>query len=167
MVKSAIGYPRHRSSAVPMSRAPRRRATVLIKGICRRRIPFKLCPEAAPVLSHLVSDRTQSVPISPVAADDRDRWLASLDEPGRRWVAATGFAGEAGKLALLPDAGSGLARVLVGVSPGDTLWALAGLPDSLPEGSYRVEPEPEARSASRMALGWALACYSFARYKAR
>ena len=119
------------------------------------------------MLSNLVSDAREPVPITAVAADDRARWSAALDDAGRRWIAATGFTGEAGKVALLPDATGGLARVLVGVAAGDTLWALAGLPDSLPEGSYRLEPEPESRAASRMALGWALACYAFARYKAR
>jgi leucyl aminopeptidase len=119
------------------------------------------------VLSHLVSDARDSIPITAVTADDRTRWAAALDDSGRRWVAATGFTGEAGKVALLPDSTGGLARVLVGVAAGETLWALAGLPDSLPEGTYRLEPEPESRAASRMALGWALACYAFARYKAR
>ena len=119
------------------------------------------------MLSHLVSDARESVPITPVTADDRARWTAALDDAGRRWVAATDFTGEAGKAALLPDGAGGLARVLVGVAPGETLWALALLPDTLPEGSYRLDPEPDARAASRMALGWALACYAFTRYKAR
>jgi len=118
------------------------------------------------VLPHLVSEAGESVPITPVAADERARWSAALDEAGRRWVAATGFTGEGGKAALLPDGTGGLARVLVGVAPGETLWALAGLPDTLPEGSYRLDPEPDSRAAGRMALGWALACYAFARYKA-
>ena len=119
------------------------------------------------MLSHLVSDARESVPITPVTADDRARWTAALDDAGRRWVAATDFTGEAGKAALLPDGAGGLARVLVGVAPGETLWALALLPDTLPEGSYRLDPEPDSRAASRMALGWALACYAFTRYKAR
>src|SRR5258708_15823815 len=166
MVKSAIGYPRDCCSAVPMWRASGRRATVLIKGIDEIIIPLKLYTGDRPVLPHLVSDAGESVPITPVAADERGRWSAALEEAGRGWVAATGFTGEGGKAALLPDGTGGLARVLVGVAPGETLWALAGLPDTLPEGSYRLDPEPDARAAGRMALGWALACYAFARYKA-
>jgi leucyl aminopeptidase len=117
--------------------------------------------------SYLVPDASTAIPITPVSADDRAQWSAALDEPGRQWIAATGFAGEPGKVVLLPDASGGLARVLVGVAGGETLWTLAGLPDTLPEGSYRLEPEPDARTAGRMALGWALACYAFTRYKAR
>jgi leucyl aminopeptidase len=117
--------------------------------------------------SYLVSDASAAIPITPVSAEDRGQWSAGLDEAGRRWIAATGFAGEPGKVALLPDASGGLAQVLVGVAGGETLWALAGLPDTLPEGSYRLEPEPDPRTAGRMALGWALACYAFTRYKAR
>src|SRR6202030_1734449 len=46
-------------------------------------------------------------------------------------------------------------------------WALAGRPDPLPEGGYRLEPEPDGRAAGGMALGWVLACYAFTRYKKR
>src|SRR5258708_22119978 len=155
-----------RCSAVPMWRASGRRATVLIKGIDEIIIPLKLYTGDRPVLPHLVSEAGESVPITPVAADERARWSAALDEAGRRWVAATGFTGEGGKAALLPDGTGGLARALVGVAPGETLWALAGLPDTLPAGSYRLQPDPHSRAPGRMALGWALACYAFARYKA-
>ena len=119
------------------------------------------------MLSHLVPAAGDFTPVTLVAADDRARWAAALDDHGRRWIAAIGFTGEAGKVALLPTAAGGLARVLVGAPSGDNLWALAGLPDGLPEGSYRLDPEPDAPAASRLALGWALACYAFARYKAR
>jgi leucyl aminopeptidase len=88
-----------------------------------------------------------------------------LDETGRRWIKSVGFTGESGKVALVPDASGKLARVLVGMAAGEWLWALAGLPESLPEASYRLDPEPAAEAATLMALGWALACYAFSRYK--
>jgi leucyl aminopeptidase len=46
------------------------------------------------------------------------------------------------------------------------MWALAGLPDALPEGSYRLDPAPEGADPTRIALGWALATYAFTRYHA-
>jgi leucyl aminopeptidase len=119
-----------------------------------------------PVLSHLVSDGRNAIPVTPVAAEDLAGRAAQLDEPGRRWINAIGFTADPGKVALLPDAAGTLARVLVGKTPGEWLWALAGLPDSLPEASYRIDPEPGAEAATLMALGWALACYRFTRYKA-
>jgi leucyl aminopeptidase len=119
------------------------------------------------VLSHLVGDGVKSVPLTPVTADDLAVRTAALDEIGRRWLGATGFAAEPGKVALLPDARGELARVLISVAPEDELWALAALPDGLPPGTYRLEPEPAAPAATRLALGWALGCYAFTRYKAR
>ncbi len=119
------------------------------------------------MLSHLVAGSGNAVPITPVTAEDRAQWSAGLDERARRWVAAAGFSGEPGKVALLPDAAGNLGRVLVGAAPSEPLWALAGLPDSLPEGSYRLEPEPDRAAATAMALGWALGSYAFTRYRAR
>jgi leucyl aminopeptidase len=119
------------------------------------------------VLSHLVSDAAGAVPLMPVAPEDLAAATEGLDETSRRWLGAIRFTAEPGKLALLPDGQGGLARVLVGVRRGEELWALAGLPDTLPEGRYRLDPAPVAPAATRLALGWALGCYAFTRYKAR
>ncbi|HXZ01765.1 MAG TPA: leucyl aminopeptidase family protein [Stellaceae bacterium] len=119
------------------------------------------------MLSHLVSAAGEAVPITPVTAEALAAAAARLDEAGRRWIGAIQFTAEPGKWALLPDAGGGLARVLVGFTRGEELWALAGLPDALPEGRYRLDPAPAAPAATRLALGWALGCYAFTRYKER
>ena len=47
------------------------------------------------------------------------------------------------------------------------MWALAGLPDTLPERSYWLDPVPEGGDPTRLALGWALATYAFTRYHAK
>ena len=44
------------------------------------------------------------------------------------------------------------------------LWDTAGLPGGLAAGSYRLDVTPER--ATQAALGWALGCYEFKRYKA-
>ena len=119
------------------------------------------------MLSHLVTDAPGAVPVTPITSADLAGRASMLDESARTWLRSTGFTAEPGKLALLPDGGGRLARVLIGVAGGDELWALAGLPDNLPEASYRLEPEPEAAAATRLALGWALGCYAFTRYKPR
>jgi leucyl aminopeptidase len=117
------------------------------------------------VLSHLIPEGGDAVPLTPVTAEDLGTRTAALDETGRRWLKSLGFTGDPGKVALVPDGSGKLARVLVGIASGEWLWALAGLPDSLPEASYRLDPEPSADAATLLSLGWALACYSFGRYK--
>jgi leucyl aminopeptidase len=124
------------------------------------------------VLDHLIADHQNAVPILPVSEEGFAVALARLDETERRWVEATHYLGEAGKFALLPDSGGRLKRVLIGVRPGEELWALAALPDALPAlsdkgGAYALEGDSPPEAATRLALGWALGCYAFTRYRAR
>ena len=103
---------------------------------------------------------------------DRLRGLArSGPERERNWAQATGFAAEAGKLALVPGENGGLGRVLVGLGDGSEprrrCGRSPGCRDALPEGSYRLDPVPEGADPTRLALGWALATYAFTRYHAR
>jgi len=97
--------------------------------------------------------------------------LAEAPERERNWLTATGFSADQGKLALLPGEDGRLARVLVGLGetmdPGAGIWALAGLPDALPEGSYRIESVPGGADPTHLAVGWALATYAFTRYRAK
>src|SRR5437763_10652883 len=118
----------------------------------------------------LIDDNAGAVPLVAVSKAGLTAWRETAAARERDWVAATGFAGEAGKLALVPDKKGGLGRVLVGVAEGEpAIWAFAGLADTLPEGSYRIEAAPETGSASgnptRSALGWALGTYAFTRYR--
>lgn len=85
------------------------------------------------------------------------------------WAAVNGFSGDAGIL-VVPDGSGGIARVLVGTgadAPDRDFWAIAGLSESLPEGTYKLAEEPAEPAATRMALGWALGSYVFDRYKKR
>ena len=119
------------------------------------------------LLDHLIAQRSDAVPILPVTEETLATVLARLDETPRRWVEATRYLGEPGKVALLPDSAGRLTRVLVGVRQGEELWGLAGLPDALPQGAYALDGDIPAQAATRYALGWALGCYAFTRYKPR
>jgi leucyl aminopeptidase len=118
------------------------------------------------MLSHLVADASDAIPLTLATAEALGQPHLPLEERDRRWLGAIGYKADPGKFALLPGAAGALGRVLVGGTTGEALWSLAGLPDALPEGVYRLDPEPDAPSASHLALGWALGCYAFARYKA-
>ena len=96
-------------------------------------------------------------------------WLKTAPAATRNWVEGSGFAAKPGELCVLPGRDGRPARVLLAVTGGDApddLWHAAGLPLRLPKGSYRLDPEPEAAPATRMALGWALGAYGFTRYRA-
>jgi len=119
----------------------------------------------------LIDDTAGAIPVAALIKDRLPAWLAETSERERNWLTATGFSAEPGKLALVPADNGRLARVVVGVGEGSDpragMWALAGLPDALPEGSYRLETAPDGTDPTRLALGWALATYAFTRYRAK
>src|ERR1700676_5543604 len=136
-----------------------------------------MCPRARVMAFFLINDGGGAVPLVAVSKSRLAAWREAAPAHEREWAAATGFDGESGKLALLPDKVGGLGRVLVGVAEGEAaMWAVAGLADALPEGSYRLEPAPGSGPGSsgpggsqdsdptRSALGWAFGTYAFARY---
>ena len=117
----------------------------------------------------LIDDAAGVIPVAALTKDRLPAWLAGALERERNWLTAIGFSAEQGKLALVPADNGRLARVVVGLGegsePGAGMWALAGLPDALPEGSYRLETAPDGADPTRLALGWALATYAFTRYR--
>jgi leucyl aminopeptidase len=117
----------------------------------------------------LSDDGRGAIPVEALTKDRLPAWLDAAPEYQSNWARATGFAAEPGKFVLLPDASGRLARVLVGfdLEPGAGVWALAGLPEALPEGSYRLAAVPDGADPTRLALGWALGTYAFDRYRAK
>jgi len=118
----------------------------------------------------LIEGAAGAVPVLAVTKSGLAAWRETAPARERDWAAATGFTGEAGKVAYLPNGEGGLGRVLVGVAEGEPpLWSVAGLSEILPAGRYRVEALPGAgeTDATRLALGWALGTYSFGRYRGK
>jgi leucyl aminopeptidase len=119
----------------------------------------------------LIDDTAGATPVSMLTKDRLRMQLAEAPERERNWLTAIGFSAEPGKLALVPGEDGRLARILVGLgetmSPGAGVWALAGLPDALPEGSYRIESVADGADPTHLAVGWALATYAFTRYRAK
>lgn len=106
----------------------------------------------------------------PVTFVTRSGWpgIAEGLEPAQRAFArATGFKPKAGRLALLPGPGGGLARVLFGLgdpeAPAHDRLLAGKLPGLLPAGDFRFENAPEPAEA---ALAWLMGSYRFGRYRA-
>jgi leucyl aminopeptidase len=93
-----------------------------------------------------------------------------LGKGAASWIKASGFAGEAGRFCLLPDAQGQLRAVLVGISRADDIYALSTLPQNLPGGNYRLGNSPQdalgiALDPQRAALSWGLGAYRYTRYR--
>ncbi|MFV3130673.1 leucyl aminopeptidase family protein [Niveispirillum sp. KHB5.9] len=113
----------------------------------------------------LTAQAADTVTITLLKKDGLDAWLAAAAPVEAAWVKRLGFKAGAGATALVPGADGSLARVLVGVADRIDIWSLAGLPGSLPSGSYAIETELDADTATAVATGWVLATYQFTRYK--
>jgi leucyl aminopeptidase len=117
---------------------------------------------------NLIDDDAGAVPVTVLSKAGLEAWRETAPRHTRDWAAATGFTAEAGKLALVPENSGKLGHVLVGTAEDDAaMWAMAGLSETLPEGAYRLATMPEGGDPSRVALGWALGTYGFARYHER
>jgi leucyl aminopeptidase len=115
----------------------------------------------------LIDPDPGAIPLTPLNKADFATWREQAPSHERDWAASAGFKPEAGKTVLLPDKQGRLGRVLVGVGESEApMWCVAGLSETLPEGSYRLDPISPA-DASRAALGWALGTYAFTRYHAK
>ena len=115
---------------------------------------------------NLIEGDAGAVPLTILSKAGLEAWRETAPARERDWAAATGFTGEAGKLALVPDKQGKLGHVLVGYGEDEAaMWALAGLSETLPEGNYRLERGPEGGDPTRLALGWALGTYAFTLYR--
>lgn len=121
-----------------------------------------------PSLVLLPSSRSRgAIPIVPVTPQSWPATERTLGKAARTWLKASGFAGGAGKHALLPDPSGKLDRVFYGLAdaatPADP-FDLARLARVLPQADYRIEGElPDPANA---VLGWVLETYRFERYRA-
>lgn len=111
------------------------------------------------------SAETTPIPIWPVHKSGLETWLADSLPAQAAWVRATDFKARPDSHLLVPAADGSLAGVLAGVAEDGDLWALAGLPGTLPAGTYRLVPEPPPDRAGADALGWLLGTYHFDRYR--
>ncbi|MXU64589.1 leucyl aminopeptidase family protein [Oceanomicrobium pacificus] len=110
-----------------------------------------------------------AIPLTALAPDALDGWLAEAPDTQAAWVRASGFTATPGSRIVLPAPDGGIAGVLAGL--GDAAararsrFPLADLANSLPEGTYALGGVEDAALAREIALGWLLSSYRFTRYK--
>jgi leucyl aminopeptidase len=125
--------------------------------------------ESALSLPFRTKPAAETLPLTLLTRQALPGWLTRAGAVRRAWVQGSGFKAAPGEICLLPGRDGAPAAALAGIA-GDNgaedLWTAAGLGGRLPEGSWRLDPEPAGAEATRLALGWALGAYSFTRYKA-
>lgn len=104
-----------------------------------------------------------SLPVHLLAKNTLDG--AGLDPTAAAWAKANGFAGEVGKVLVLPGDGGKLAGALLGMGDKDNGFgalSVGTLARSLPEGDWHFAAKPLTPDIA--ALGLLLGGYSFTRY---
>ena len=115
-------------------------------------------------MQSLTEKARDAIPIEPLPRARLAAWKEAHAD-ARPWLETVGFRAEPGTFAFLPAAKGRAFRVLASPAESERLWAYAGLPMSLPEGTYRLEAEGDALAQTEAALGWALGSYEFTRYR--
>ncbi len=96
-----------------------------------------------------------------------DAWSADQPNAVRHWLAAQGFRGSPGSACPVPSDDGRLAFVVAVLGEAASLWDWAAVADAVPGGTYRLEPEPpDAETAERAALAWALNAFRDDRFRA-
>lgn len=107
-----------------------------------------------------------STPILPVTVDSLAEERAHLPDFVNNWLELNDFTGKAGEICILPDAEGNLGTAMLGYDPAEsTLWALAELPEKLPEGEYHLEAPWLEKDQVLAAIGWGLGQYKFNDFK--
>ncbi len=115
----------------------------------------------------LIDPSDDALPVTALREEEYEVWFDAQDENVRGWLSANGFKGQGGQGILLPSqSGARGALYIVGGSDGrGNLWDWAGLYGALPEGKYALEGELNGDDVHDAALGFALASYTYNRYK--
>lgn len=107
-------------------------------------------------------DAAPSIPLIPVTSES----ITALSQAAASWAEASAYRGKPGEVLLLPGGEQGpVGGALVGTEGEDDLWSWGGAATALPKGRYRIDSGLSQNAATRAALGWALGCYRFTRYK--
>ncbi|HWB76993.1 MAG TPA: leucyl aminopeptidase family protein [Nannocystaceae bacterium] len=112
-------------------------------------------------------DNPGTIPIHAITKAAWPAWLRSRPAAVKNWLTTTGFSAEHGKVALVPAKDGKLGEVVIGLGDKHELWDFAAPVGKVPAGRYRIATALAPAIASDAALAWALATYSFDRYKKR
>lgn len=122
---------------------------------------------AAPGEIYLQDKGKPACLIRALTPDALAAWRDGLSGPHAAWTDAVNFAAAPGEVLLLPDAAGGLDAVLLGLGKTPDPFALAALPDKLPEGAYRLDEAAPPEVAEMAALAWAMGAYRYEAYKSQ
>lgn len=116
-----------------------------------------------------VPDTSAAIDLHLVGSEALEDWGDMQPRRVRAWLQATGFKAKSGEVMLVPNADGGLECAVVGHGSAQDRarerFCLGGARTRLPAQTYRLQHSLDDLAAQEEALGWALAGYSFHRYR--
>ena len=116
------------------------------------------------------SPDANAIPLHVVSEDGFAAWVSGQPKPVQTWLAALGFTGAIGKVAVIPDDGGTPTAAVAGIGTAKARdrarFVLAAAQAALPDGVYEIAGDLGGLNAEEEALGWLLSRYRFGRYKA-
>jgi leucyl aminopeptidase len=107
-----------------------------------------------------------AIPLFIVSPETLPSVRDTLGSAARRWIEQQDFTADAGTVCQLPDSEGGVDAVLVGRGDAEVdTWTLCKAAEMLPSADYRLDGDWHPGQRHEMAVGWALARYSFDRYR--
>lgn len=113
----------------------------------------------------IVTSSKTSIPLTLVTRKDYAPWLKKQSAAAKQWLESHHFAPEPGSYCLLPGGNGAIGEVVCIADKTLGVWSIAHLPQKLPVHTYELKGSFSKTEATELALGWALSCYQFTRYK--
>jgi len=119
--------------------------------------------------SSLIDSIAKAIPIHTVDEDGYVPWLAIQANATQAWIHDSGFKAQGGQALMLPDSDGHLSAVIY-IQGGDENrggpWDWVSLPGALPTGeTFCIANALDVAQANDAALGFALATYTYNRYR--
>ena len=108
-----------------------------------------------------------ATPIHLIRAADWQKWREARPESQRTLAAAHDFAGQRGRILLVPATDGSIERVLFGLGDKPNPLLIGLLASNLPSGGYALAADSREFPGTLAAVAWAMGGYAFTRYKAR
>lgn len=112
-------------------------------------------------MTPLLVNGSAGIPLSIIASQDFEQWLAKQASAQQNWLKATQFSGKG--LSLIPGSDGQISQVIYVTDKPDLYWVCGDIVNQLPANQYLLSAsDAQCRVA---AFSWALGAYKFDRYK--
>jgi len=108
-----------------------------------------------------------SIQITPLNINNFEKWFKKQPKNIQEWIKQSNFSAKVGGILVIPRLSGGISEVIFGEPDEIDIYSYSSLPRKLPynKSGYYINKIFKNDVIEKVALGWALECYSFNNYK--